>query len=197
MELGVASWRSSFFTDRSEQNPSLRLFTARAGNVIGGGDWSPDRIVPDIVRAFSKNNSIELRNPASTRPWQHVLEPLAGYLLLAQNAFISQKPLIHHEFNFGPHLESNRSVLELVHEVQKSWAGKYKLPDVRPDLHESVLLNLSIDRAFHQLSYLPRWSFELNVMRTIQWYKKNLLEGVNALQCCDDDLTLFLSTIHS
>jgi len=118
-ELAIASWRASFCGSSPHQTPHLAIATARAGNVIGGGDWAADRIVPDAMRALAAGQPIAVRNPAATRPWQHVLEPLGGYLLLAQQLAEAQSsgadPNPHAEaFNFGPQLEANRTVRELV-----------------------------------------------------------------------------------
>jgi len=112
-ELAIASWRASFCGEGPHQTPHLRIATARAGNVIGGGDWARDRIVPDAMRALAMGNAIAVRNPAATRPWQHVLEPLGGYLLLAQQ-LLSQNEPPSDAFIFGSSLRSKRAVAELV-----------------------------------------------------------------------------------
>ena len=112
-EIAIASWRSSFCGQASHQTPHLRIATARSGNVIGGGDWATDRIVPDVMSSLAKGESILVRNPRATRPWQHVLEPLLGYLRLAEVLFLDPQPPCQ-AFNFGPNLSSNRSVSDLV-----------------------------------------------------------------------------------
>ena len=122
MELMVASWRASFCGTAAHQTPKLALATARAGNVIGGGDWAADRIVPDAMRALAAGEPIAVRNPVATRPWQHVLEPLAGYLQLAQR--LHERPEHHsHAYNFGPTAQANRPVQELVEQLLVHWPG--------------------------------------------------------------------------
>ena len=114
----------SFWKSRNE-NANIYIATARAGNVIGGGDWSKYRLLPDCIRSLEKKEEIKLRNPKSTRPWQHVLEPLGGYILLAEKLMTGESTY-QNAFNFGPFIDSNKSVLSFVDEVFKSWPGKYK-----------------------------------------------------------------------
>ena len=178
LELAVASWRSSFCGSKPYQNPFLKVATARAGNVVGGGDWSKDRIIPDIVRALITKTPVKVRNPYSTRPWQHVLEPLSGYLLLAESLYSNQ--CTPSAYNFGPMISSNKSVDELVRQALLYWPGDYLISSKRTDYHEATKLNLQIDKAYHQLSWSPVWDFAQTVQRTIQWYK-SFHEGVTCL----------------
>jgi len=171
-EIAIASWRRSFFAGHP-----VRLASARAGNVIGGGDWAKDRLVPDCIRALQQGRAIPVRNPGATRPWQHVLEPLSGYLWLA--AVLSQPALRPHDrdlfasaFNFGPGLESNRTVAELVAEVLKHWPGRWEHKGDPNALHEAGLLKLATDRAFHLLGWQPVWDFEQAVAATVAWYRQ-------------------------
>ena len=146
-ELAISSWRSSFCGNLSHQTPYLRLATARAGNVIGGGDWAPDRIVPDAMRALSQGRPIGVRNPSATRPWQHVLEPLGGYIALAEQLSTAADPTnLSTAFNFGPHLESNRSVRELVEHSLLYWPGSWEDQSNSNSPHEANLLNLVTDK---------------------------------------------------
>ena len=170
-ELAIASWRASFCGTGAHQTPHLRIATARAGNVIGGGDWARDRIMPDAMRALAKGNAIAVRNPAATRPWQHVLEPLGGYLLLAQQLLSQNEPPCE-AFNFGPSLSSNRPVAELVATMLEHWPGHWI--DTRDPLapHEAGLLHLQIDKARHQLGWFPRWDYPTTVARTVRWYRE-------------------------
>jgi CDP-glucose 4,6-dehydratase len=128
-EIAIQSWRSSFCGVAAHQTPFLAIATARAGNVIGGGDWAEDRIVPDAMRALAKGEPIPVRNPWATRPWQHVLEPLGGYLLLAEKLADAQggsgANIYADAFNFGPSLEANRPVQELIEEVLLHWPGQW------------------------------------------------------------------------
>ena len=185
-EIAIDSWRSSYCGRQKHQTPYLRIASARAGNVIGGGDWSQDRIIPDIVRSLSGHLKLTIRNPTSTRPWQHVLEPLSGYLVLAEALYQSQsyaKP-----FNFGPLIESNRNVRDLVSEVFKYWPGVCIDQGQNDEPHEAGLLNLSIESAFHELHWSPRWNFETTVERTINWYRRFYEHETSTLECCLDDL---------
>ena len=190
-EIALASWRMSFCGELPHQTPYLRIASARAGNVIGGGDWSVDRIIPDAMRALSKGVPIIVRNPMSTRPWQHVLEPISGYLRLAEK--MSRSPKLATSFNFGPRLEANRSVRELVEEVIVHWPGSWKYLNDENAPHEAGRLNLVVDKAHHQLGWSPKWDFTNTVKRTVDWYR-NFHEGrVSALECCETDLAVFNS----
>ena len=189
-ELAIASWRSSFCGNLSHQNENLLIASARAGNVIGGGDWSENRIVPDIIRSLKENKKIIIRNPSSTRPWQHVLEPLSGYLLLAKKLTINGINFAS-PFNFGPKLESNKTVLDLVHESLKYWPGQYIFQDHSQAPHEAGMLNLSIEKSFHQLKWQPKWDFPTTIFRTINWYKSIHESKSSALECSLEDLSFF------
>ena len=169
-ELVIAAYRNSFFPTSG----SIQLASARAGNVIGGGDWAKDRIIPDCIRAIRKGEPISVRNKVATRPWQHVLEPLSGYLWLG--AQLSDPTLGYAQaelcsgFNFGPTLTSNRTVAQLVAELIRHTGGQWT--DVsEPDApHEASKLNLAIDKAFHLLGWQPVWDFEEALAKTAEWY---------------------------
>ncbi|MDA7625466.1 CDP-glucose 4,6-dehydratase [bacterium] len=167
-EIVIASYRSAFF----QQSGKVGLASARAGNVIGGGDWASDRIVPDCIRSLRNNKKIPVRNKIATRPWQHVLEPLSGYLWLG--ASLANNPKKNLElasgFNFGPSLTSNRTVAELVHELIKHTGGSWTDASDPNALHEASKLNLATDKAFHLLKWQPVWSFEETIARTAEWY---------------------------
>lgn len=180
-ELVIASYRRSFF---SAPFTGIRLASARAGNVIGGGDWALDRIVPDCVRSLCKGEAIPVRNKVATRPWQHVLEPLSGYLwlgaCLANSRLSPFNDRLASGFNFGPMLSSNRTVADLVQEILKHWPGSW---DDRSDpsaVHEAKLLNLSTDKAFHFLRWKPVWSFEQTVEQTTHWYRQVAVDSGQA-----------------
>lgn len=168
-DIAIRSYIKSFFNGPDNQ---VRIAIARAGNVIGGGDWAADRIVPDCVRAWSKNEIVELRNPLATRPWQHVLEPLSGYLFLA--AELSSRLELHGEpFNFGPQAQQNRTVLELVEYMSHYW-DKVRWKDISTQHngpYESGLLKLNCDKAIHFLRWQALLDFEQTVRFTAQWYK--------------------------
>lgn len=173
-ELAIASYRNSFFFKPSG---NIWIASARAGNVIGGGDWALDRIVPDCVRALRAGETIPVRNKVATRPWQHVLEPLSGYLQLAGTL---AEGLATHDagtferisgaFNFGPTLKSNKTVRDLVVEFLKHWDGNWEDKSDPNAVHEAKLLNLAIDKAFHLLNWEPRWDFETTIAQTAKWY---------------------------
>lgn len=176
-ELVVAGYRSSYF---SAPDSPVRLASVRAGNVIGGGDWAQDRIVPDCIRSLIAGQSIPVRNKIATRPWQHVLEPLSGYLKLASRLHQAsassewgQINSLSSAFNFGPALTSNRTVADLVQEVLKHWPGRWEDQSDPKAVHEATLLNLATDKAMHFLGWWPVWNFEMTIAKTIDWYLQN------------------------
>jgi CDP-glucose 4,6-dehydratase len=150
----------------------VRIASARAGNVIGGGDWATDRIVPDCIRALQQKQPIPVRNKTATRPWQHVLEPLSGYLLLAAKIGSTASPSSDFcsAFNFGPGHEANRTVAELVQEILKHWPGRWEDKSDPKMVHEAHLLQLSSDKAHRLLDWSPVWTFSSAVEQTARWY---------------------------
>ena len=167
-ELAISSYFRSYFKKES----NISLASARAGNVIGGGDWSLNRLIPDCVKAWANNECVDLRNPFSTRPWQHVLEPIGGYMLLAL-ALSERKELNGESFNFGPNLEKNYNVLDVVNEVSKYWEKiEFNLETEKDKLfYESNLLKLNCDKALHNLNWKACLSFEETISFTARWYK--------------------------
>ena len=165
-EIIARSYTASFFS-----GDMVRIATARAGNVIGGGDWASDRIIPDCVRSWSNNLAVELRSPESTRPWQHVLEPLSGYLSLGASLAASED--LHGEsFNFGPPSRQDHSVREVVNEMSKYWDAV----NVREDqsvtkIAEAGLLKLNCDKALAHLDWEAVWNFEETIQHTAEWYR--------------------------
>lgn len=186
-ELVINGYRRSYFSGGASK---VRIASARAGNVIGGGDSAVDRIVPDCIRALEAGQPIPVRNKIATRPWQHVLEPLSGYLWLAacisnprlspagralsdaQLAALSSQ--LASPYNFGPNLTANRTVAQLVQEVLKHWAGEWVDKSDPHAVHEAKLLNLAIDKAYHFLAWKPTWDFEQTIAETIAWYRSAL-----------------------
>jgi len=188
-ELAIASWRTSFCGAAAHQTQHIAIATARAGNVIGGGDWAADRIVPDAMRALAAGEPIPLRQPSATRPWQHVLEPLGGYLLLAEQ-LSSEGANYASAFNFGPGLDANRSVQQLVESALQHWPGSWHNGSDPYAPHEAGRLHLQIDKAHHQLGWRPRWDFATTVARTVDWYRA-VHEGGHPLACSLADLMAY------
>ena len=200
-EMAIDSWRLSYCEPKNNEENLLRIASARSGNVIGGGDWSKDRIIPDAIRALNKNTEIILRNPNSTRPWQHVLDPLSGYILLAEKLYkYSQennndlKNKFATSYNFGPSIESNKKVIELVEEISKYWSGLKVTNTIDNNFHEANRLNLQTDKSFHYLQWRPKWDFENSVKRTIEWYKKIQNSNITAREVCLFDIEEYMDT---
>jgi CDP-glucose 4,6-dehydratase len=171
-ELVIHTFYRSFF---SSPDCPIRLVSTRAGNVIGGGDWSLNRIVPDCIKAWTQNKSVELRRPNATRPWQHVLEPLSGYLRVAQSLG-GRAELSGESYNFGPNADQNHSVLRLLQELRGHWfEGKESFEPMKVSSDESRpeagLLKLSCDKALAHLDWRPTMEFEKTAQFTADWYK--------------------------
>jgi CDP-glucose 4,6-dehydratase len=167
-EIAISCWRRSFLAASG-----VRIASARAGNVIGAGDWATDRIVPDLVRALLAFEPLSVRNPHAVRPWQHVLEPLWGYLVLAEALLKSDDPRFQDTFNFGPAADADRSVRDLVEEALGAWEGNTAgWRDIsNPSApHEAHYLALSVDRARARLGWTPRWDFACTVKETMEGY---------------------------
>lgn len=169
-ELAIRAYRASFF---SGADAKVRMAIARAGNVIGGGDWATDRIVPDCMRAWSRSTPVEVRNPASTRPWQHVLEPLSGYLTLG--AALADRLERHGEaYNFGPSAEMSATVAELIEALSAHWrfSSRHERMSVEPrtDFHEAALLQLDCEKARAQLQWRPVFGLTETARLTASWY---------------------------
>jgi CDP-glucose 4,6-dehydratase len=175
-ELVFSAYKDSFF----EHMPQFGAASVRAGNVIGGGDWSADRIVPDCIRALQKNEPIQLRNPHAIRPWQHVLEPLSGYLLLASRLYENPKSF-GGSYNFGPDSGEMHTVKDLAEELIAVWgSGVIKITKKDDDPKEAGLLHLNCDKAHYDLGWHYRWNFKKTVAQTAQWYK-TVNDGGNAV----------------
>ena len=173
-ELVVAAWRSTYF-DPKAPSQTVTVATARAGNVVGGGDWASDRLVPDAVRAFSVGRPVQLRNPLSTRPWQHVLEPLGGYLLLAQRCWHETR--FGQAFNFGPPPEDEVSVGEVIERLTRHWGDAARWEDVSSEQsgapRESGRLQLDWSKAHTLLGWRPRTDLDWCLEQTARWYQQH------------------------
>ncbi len=177
-ELAIASYRKSFFS--STDSPLLA--SARAGNVIGGGDWSEDRIIPDVVRAVAAGEQLEIRSPNATRPWQHVLDSLYGYLLLGQKLLEGQRHFAA-AWNFGPDSGSNKTVTEILTLIKKLWPELSWHTNSEDKPHEAGLLHLDCSKARALLKWQPVWGIDKTVQYTAEWYKRFMLDGELLSSC--------------
>lgn len=187
-EMLIASWRASFLGDRV-----VRLASVRAGNVIGGGDWAEDRILPDLVRARQAARPLEVRNPSATRPWQHVLEPLSGYKMLAERLLNDPEPELQSAFNFGPDSGGHQTVGALLDAAEPHWPGGWVHSKIQDQPHEATLLALTTDKARRVLGWSPRWKFDQAVAQTVCWYRA-VHEGADAAQLVADQIATYEAT---
>lgn len=185
-EIVFSSYERSFFHSKSE----LGVASARAGNVIGGGDWAIDRIIPDCIRAIESNDAIFLRNPLSTRPWQHVLEPLSGYLALAFNLYHEPKKYSG-AWNFGPSTQEIKTVKDVA-EIMVNHIGRGRVEVLKSasNLHEANLLQLNCDKAHQLLNWHPRWTVDETLDATAAWYK-TVITGGDAEEITISQLNVF------
>jgi len=183
-ELIIDCYRNSFLTAQG-----ISVASARAGNVIGGGDWAADRLIPDAIRAWSSKQSIELRHPASIRPWQHVLEPLKGYIILAQQ--LATRSELASSFNFGPEFNEADSVRRVIELAQSEWIGaQVQWGEDSAHVHEATYLRLETSKARDVLGVQSVWTIKEAVERTIAWYR-NQSQGENAIDLCLGDIKEF------
>jgi len=190
-ELVISSYKNSFFNHNDYNHHQKTIAAARAGNVIGGGDMAKDRIIPDIIRALIDKSPIEVRNPKAIRPWQHVIEPLSGYLLLG--ALLLTDPIKYSgSWNFGPQLEDNLDVESLVRTAINVWGeGTYDTPVQLNQPHEAGLLKLDISKAMAELKWKPRWNASQAIHHTLSWYKQQS-EGAKTSELIKADLEEYL-----
>jgi CDP-glucose 4,6-dehydratase len=170
-ELVTSSWRQSFFNNSRYSEHGCALASARAGNVIGGGDWAPDRLIPDILRTFEREQIVKIRNPHAIRPWQHVLEPLSGYLELAERLYLDG-PEFAEAWNFGPEEVDEKPVEWIVGRLAEYWGeGASWLHDNSPQPHEASYLKLDCTKAKTRLGWRPVWGLEETLNRIVYWHK--------------------------
>ena len=167
VEIMSSSYRRSFL----QGGKPYAMATARAGNVIGGGDWAMDRLVPDCIRFINQNQPIEIRNPVAVRPWQHVLEPLSGYLLLGQKLCENSEKYAD-SFNFGPNEESVLTVADVAQRIVKTYEKGEVVIGAKSDLHEAGLLMLNIEKAEKILGWTPVYTADEAIKKTVEWYKR-------------------------
>lgn len=172
-ELVTAAYRNSYFNAKHHAQHQLALASARAGNVIGGGDWAEDRLVPDILSAFSRGEPVMIRNPHAVRPWQHVLEPLRGYLTLAERLF-TEGASYAEAFNFGPREDDSQPVEWIVRQLAAKWGDSavWRL-DGDNHLHEASLLRLDVSKAAHRLAWRPALNLDVGLQLTVDWARAN------------------------
>ena len=171
-ELITSCWRNSFFNLKDYGSlHHILLASGRAGNVLGGGDWAIDRLIPDMMRAVNQNEKVKIRNPHANRPWQHVLEPLSGYLLLGQKLLEGRKEFAE-AWNFGPSEDGNATVGEIVDQVKKAWPKiDYEIGMIPKQPHEAGMLRLDCSKARTKLQWTPVWDGKKAIEKTALWYK--------------------------
>jgi CDP-glucose 4,6-dehydratase len=190
-ELVFSSYNDSFF----KQRQGFGAASGRAGNVIGGGDWSEDRIIPDCIRSLTANKPIVLRNPNATRPWQHVLEPLSGYIVLAER-LMSEPKSVEGAWNFGPDEAETRTVHDVAQAAVGHWgSGSVEIESNHSHPHEANLLQLDCTKARQQLQWAPRWHFAETVEKTVQWYKQ-VEDGAKAIDVTTNQLSQYERKSH-
>ncbi|WP_183085116.1 CDP-glucose 4,6-dehydratase [Trinickia fusca] len=172
-ELVTSAYRSSYFSSERYQDHGVALASARAGNVIGGGDWAQDRLIPDIIRSIQRGEPVRIRNPKAIRPWQHVLEPLSGYLELAERLF-TVGPDFAEGWNFGPNESDVKTVEWIVDRFTSLWGdGASWQFDEAPHPHEATYLKLDCSKAAARLGWHPRWNLETSLHRIATWHKNH------------------------
>jgi CDP-glucose 4,6-dehydratase len=189
-ELVTSAYRRSFFNSQEISEHGVALASVRAGNVIGGGDWAKDRLITDCIEALQNDREIEIRSPESIRPWQHVLEPLSGYLLLASKLYNEPEKYVG-GWNFGPDESSIVNVGTLVDKIVNNWgSGNWKDTSSNNEPHEAKLLKLDISKARYHLGWYPRLDIDETVKLTIDWYKK--YKSCNVYNLCVEQIENFI-----
>lgn len=189
-ELVIDSYKNSFFNPNSYTMHKKAIAIARAGNVIGGGDWAKDRLIPDIIKSFINNEEISIRNPTSIRPWQHVIEPLFGYLELG-NKLVCDPLQYSQAYNFGPNHFDAISVQEMVEKSIDFWGtGSFRSIINKNHPHEAGLLKLDISKALNELDWRPKFNAQIAIERTLNWYK-NYNNGIPAIELMEADINYY------
>jgi len=186
-ELVTSAYRNSFFNPKDYEKHGVAIASARAGNVIGGGDWAADRLIPDFIRAISKGDKVKIRSPHAIRPWQHVLEPLSGYLILAARLFMDG-PQFNGAWNFGPDDYDARSVEWIINKICSFWgeSATYEI-DKNPQPHEANYLKLDCSKAKTELGWFPQWDILRTLNEITDWHKA-FLQGKDIQRICEDQI---------
>ena len=191
-ELVTAAYRSSYFNPKEYQKHGVALASARAGNVIGGGDWANDRLIPDFIRAISKSEEVRIRSPYAIRPWQHVLEPLTGYLTLAAKLF-AEGPKYAEGWNFGPNDKDARTVEWITAAICRFWGNGASFSiDTNPQPHEANYLKLDWSKAKAELGWIPKWDVETTLKSIVDWTKA-YLRGEDLRALCYNQIGIYYS----
>ena len=192
-ELVIDSYRNSFFNTKNHAEHKKAITVGRAGNVIGGGDWAKDRLIPDIVRALSENEEVVIRNPYSVRPWQHVLEPVFGYLLLGSK--LHKDPInFSTAYNFGPEFNDALPVSKMVELAIQAWgSGGFKIISNPNQPHEAGLLKLDINKAIGELEWMPTYNASTAIIKTIEWYKCYLNNPAEIIAFTEQQIKNFIN----
>jgi len=189
-EILINSYIKSYF-NKNGSNFSTKIASVRAGNVIGGGDWANDRIIPDAVRSFLSGDDLKIRNPQSIRPWQNVLEPLGGYIILAQKLY--EESNYSGGWNFGPNETDHKTVLEVISMLKKDWKAKNKIIISQSNNYiETKILKLNCTKAYKFLNWAPIWNLEKTIKKLTNWYKEDMVEK-KLIKICISDIEEYIS----
>lgn len=191
-EIAINSWRNSFMNPNNYEVHGKSIASVRAGNVIGGGDWSENRLIPDCIRSLESTNIIEIRNPHSIRPWEHVLEAIGGYLFLGSKMYMEPKKYCE-AWNFGPNTNSVKSVLDICNKIVEEY-GRGSIRHVDNSFYESNLLTLDISKVYFKLGWSPSLNLDQTIALTVEWYKRYKVEDV--YEICLDQIKYFYNKVN-
>ena len=188
-EIVVESYIKSFFKNSKLKN---KISTARAGNVIGGGDFSPNRLIPDIISAINNKKKLKIRNPNNIRPWQHVLDPLMGYLILAKKQYINKVDNKEHAWNFGPNKGNFKKVIDIIKFIKSSQKFEYILIKNNINYKETEILKLNSLKAKKKLNWTSKWNLTESIIKTLEW-NENIKNGVPAKDMCERQFLMYIN----
>ena len=188
-EIVVESYIKSFFKNSNLEN---KISTARAGNVIGGGDFSENRLIPDIISAINNKKKLKIRNPNHIRPWQHVLDPLMGYLILAEKQYTNKVDNNEHSWNFGPNKNNFKKVIDIVNYIKTSQKFKYILTKNNINFKETKILKLNSLKAKKKLNWTSKWNLTKSITKTLEW-NKNTKKGISAKDMCERQFLMYIN----